>query len=96
MVFIAYWSELCEQVITFPVAAVGRAGGRTLVFIHKSGTVFRGLQAEFGMLEKNSVHVRGRRLNWVCVTERTGRISESCKKSWTTSFFESKKWMSKM
>jgi hypothetical protein len=45
--------------------------GDPLVFIHKSGPMFRGIEGGVKISENNSVHVRSGRLNWVCVTERT-------------------------
>ena len=48
-----------------------RALGVALVFIHKSGPMFRGIEGGVKISENNSVHVRSGRLNWVCVTERT-------------------------
>jgi hypothetical protein len=45
--------------------------GLALVFIHKSGPMFRGIEGGVKISENNSVHVRSGRLNWVCVTERT-------------------------
>jgi hypothetical protein len=47
------------------------ASGPALVFIHKSGPMFRGIEGGVKISENNSVHVRSGRLNWVCVTERT-------------------------